>query len=253
MLKDILKAKKEKKPLLMMNHLVIGYPSLEDNWIMLETMAAAGADTIELQFPFSEPVADGPLFVQANQAALDTGITVSACFEFMEKATKAFDIPFLMMGYYNTVFAMGEERFCQRLAEVGAKGMIVPDLPIEESKNFFASAEKYELSPVLIVTPNSSAERIAEVTKHSKGFVYCVARKGVTGLSTSFDLDLGTYLETVKSTTDLPIALGFGVKSHEDLDYLVGKVDMAIIGTAGLNAYKAGGKKGLSDLLSWKN
>lgn len=253
MLEQILKEKKSEKPLLMMNHLVIGYPSLEDNWIMLETMVNAGSDIVELQFPFSEPIADGPLFVKANQKALDNGISIEDCFQFMKKATAAFEIPFLMMGYYNTVFAMGEENFCQRLAEAGAKGMIVPDLPIEESKNFFAMAEKYGLSPILIVTPNSSVERLAEVTVHSRGFVYCVARKGVTGLSTSFDQDLETYLKNVRSTTNLPLALGFGVQSHADLEYLVGKVDMAIIGTAGLQAYEKGGAKALGELLNWRN
>lgn len=236
-----------------MNHLVIGYPSLEDNWTMLETMVAAGSDIVELQFPFSEPIADGPLFVKANQKALDNGISIEDCFQFMQKATSAFDIPFLMMGYYNTVFAMGEENFCKRLSEAGAKGMIVPDLPIEESGHFFAMAEKYQLAPVLIVTPNSSLERLKEVTQHSKGFVYCVARKGVTGLSTSFNQGLETYLENVRSTTDLPLALGFGVQSHADLEYLVGKVDMAIIGTAGLQAYEKGGAKALADLLTWNS
>lgn len=219
---------------------------------MLETMVAAGSDIVELQFPFSEPIADGPLFVKANQKALDQGITIEDCFQFMQKATAAFEIPFLMMGYYNTVFAMGEENFCQRLSEVGAQGMIVPDLPIEESGEFFAMAEKYGLSPVLIVTPNSDLERMAEVTKHSRGFVYCVARKGVTGLSTSFNDDLEDYLQAVRSTTDLPLALGFGVQSHADLEYLVGKVDMAIIGTAGLKAYEKGGAGALRDLLSWR-
>jgi len=251
MLEQLLKERKALKPLLMMNHLVIGYPSLEENWSMLETMVAAGSDMVELQFPFSEPIADGPLFVEANQVALDNGITMEDCFLFMQKATQAFDIPFLMMGYYNVVFVMGEEEFCRRLAAVGAKGMIVPDLPIEESENFFKHAAHYHLSPILIVTPNSTPERIAEITKQSRGFVYCVARKGVTGLSTSFDEGLMTYLETVRATTDLPIALGFGVQSHEDLNFLIGKVDMAIIGTAALKAYKAGGLEALRELLSW--
>ena len=252
MLDQCLKDKKSKKSLLKMNHLVIGYPSIEDNWKMLEVMWATGSDIVELQFPFSEPIADGPLFVKANQAALDNGITIDDCFAFMKEAYERFDILFLMMGYYNTVFAMGEEKFCQRLSDSGASGMIVPDLPIEESSDFFKYADLYRLCPILIVTPNSSPERIAEVTKNSKGFVYCVARKGVTGLSTSFDGDLEDYLSTVRSTTDLPLALGFGVKSHEDLDYLVGKVDMAIIGTAGLKAYETGGVQGLTELLAWE-
>jgi tryptophan synthase alpha chain len=251
MLEAYLKDQLKTKSLLLMTHMVLGYPSFDDNWKMLEVMESVGADVVELQFPFSEPVADGPLFVMANQASLDAGTTVEQCFEFMKRASARFKMPLLMMGYYNTVFAMGEEAFCKRLAECGGRGAIVPDLPLEYAKPFLALAEEHNLSIVQIITPNSSVERRAELVGASKGFVYCVARKGVTGRETSFG-EVGAYLEGCRALTNLPLALGFGVKSHEDLKQIEGKADMAIIGTAGLQAWKSGGAVALKNLLDWR-
>jgi len=250
MLELHLKTKLKEKPILLMTHMVLGYPSFEDNWKMLEVMEACGADVVELQFPFSEPVADGPVFVLANQASLDSGTTVEQCFAFFKKASSHFSMPLLMMGYYNTVHAMGEKKFCQRIKEAGGVGSILPDLPIQYSAEYFSACQEQDLSPIQIVTPNASTERLKVLAGHSRGFVYCVARKGVTGKDTAFE-GLDTYLARVRSVTNLPLALGFGVKSHEDIRSLIGKADMAIIGTAGLQAWTAGGAKALSTLLDW--
>lgn len=251
MLESILKEKLKEKKLLLMTHLVIGYPSFEDNWAMLEEMEKAGADLVELQFPFSEPVADGPLFIKANQASLDAGTTIEQCFDFMAKASQRFSFPILMMGYYNTVYAMGESLFCKKVNDAGGKGMIVPDLPIEESTHLFEEAKQNDLSSILIMTPNSTKERKEEIAKHSSGFIYCVARKGVTGLNTNFNDEVTAYLQELRSITSLPIALGFGVRTHEDLKFLEGKADIAIIGSAALEAYEQGGRQSLAKLLSW--
>ena len=252
MLEAYLKARLQHKSLLLMTHMVLGYPSFQANWEMLEVMEEADVEVVELQFPFSEPVADGPLFVMANQASLDAGTTVDQCFEFMKKASARFKMPLLMMGYYNTVFTLGEEKFCQRLAECGGKGAIVPDLPLEYAQDFLLLARKSNLSIVQIVTPNSSRERQAELARASSGFVYCVARKGVTGRQTSFDQNMENYLSDMRACTSLPVALGFGVKSREDLLQIEGKAHMAIIGTAGLQAWKDGGAAGLKKLLQWR-
>jgi tryptophan synthase alpha chain len=248
----ILNAKQD-KGLALMTHMVLGYPSFDDNWAMLESMEKVGADVVELQFPFSEPIADGPVFVAANQASLDAGTTMDQCFEFMKKASERFSMPLLMMGYYNTAYAMGETAFLEKLKACGGKGTIIPDLPLEYAHAFLAEAKRLELEVVQIITPNSSLERKKEVAQASNGFVYCVARKGVTGKKTSFDENLDDYLDEVKSACPLPIALGFGVKSHDDIRALVGKVDMAIIGTAGLQAWVDGGAKALEELLSWRD
>lgn len=250
MLENHIRNKLKEKPILLMTHMVLGYPSFEDNWSMLEVMEASGADIVELQFPFSEPVADGPVFVQANQASLDSGTTVDDCFSFFEKAAKRFSMPLLMMGYYNTVHAQGELDFCKRLKQVGGTGSIVPDLPIQYSDDYFNACAEEGLAPIQIVTPNASLDRLKALAGHSRGFVYCVARKGVTGKQTTFE-GIDAYLKRVRSATDLPLALGFGVKSHEDIKSLIGQVDMAIIGTAGLQAWTEGKEDALGSLLAW--
>ena len=122
----------QEKDLMLMTHVVCGYPSFEENWRMLELMDENGADIVELQFPFSEPSADGPLFVKANQAAVDAGVTVHDCLEFMKKASERFSFKILMMGYLNTAWKMGYEKFTDALVEAGATGFILPDLPVEE-------------------------------------------------------------------------------------------------------------------------
>lgn len=253
MLKAYLAEQAEKKGLLLMTHMVLGYPSFEDNWSMLEVMEEVGADVVELQFPFSEPVADGPVFVAANQASLDAGTTVEQCFDFMKRASERFSMPLLMMGYYNTAYSMGESNFLKTLKDCGGRGTIIPDLPLEYSEAFLAEAQALSLDVVQIITPNSSLERKKVVAEASMGFIYCVARKGVTGKDTDFDAQIDQYISDVKSVSDLPLALGFGVKSHKDLVALEGKVDMAIIGTAGLQAWLSGGKEALRELLDWRS
>ena len=132
-LESYIAERKQHKDLLVMAHVVCGYPSFEANMQELEIMHEAGVDLVELQFPFSEPSADGPLFVHANEQSLKSGTTVDQCFDFMKLVSERFSFKVLMMGYYNTVFKMGEEVFVQRLKEAGGVGYIVPDLPLEES------------------------------------------------------------------------------------------------------------------------
>ena len=121
------------RPAMIMTHVVCGYPSFEANWKALEIMDSFGVDLVELQFPFSEPSADGPLFVKANQEAINNGVHVNDCFEFMAKVTARFSFKVVMMGYYNTVFKTGQSTFMRRLKEAGAVGFILPDLPLEEA------------------------------------------------------------------------------------------------------------------------
>lgn len=132
-LQHFIAERKQSKDILVMAHVVCGYPSFEENLQELEIMAEAGVDLVELQFPFSEPSADGPLFVHANEQSLKSGTTVEQCFEFMQLVSARFPFKVLMMGYYNTAFKMGEAAFVKRVKDAGGVGYILPDLPIEES------------------------------------------------------------------------------------------------------------------------
>ncbi|WP_240193398.1 tryptophan synthase subunit alpha [Desulfobulbus alkaliphilus] len=216
-----------------MTHLVVGYPSLEVNRAVIRQMAAHGVDCIELQIPFSEPIADGPVILRASQESLRHGTRVEDCFRFGQEMAREYpDICFLFMTYYNIVFKYGEQNFLHRTRDIGFLGTIIPDLPPEEGQEYLKTSKKLGLAPILFFTPTSSDKRMREVAGQGQGFMYCVARRGVTGGQTAFDSSLDQYLERCRRATDLPLAVGFGISSREDVALLTGKADMAVIGTA---------------------
>jgi len=226
-----LRKKLEKKDILLMTHIVLGYPSLEVNREVIKQMVNNGVDCIEMQIPFSEPMADGPVILKANQEALANGTTVDGCFKFAAEIIQEHDIPFLFMTYYNIIFKYGEEAFFKRAADIGMKGFIIPDLPPEMADSFLKLADKYNIAPILIFAPTSTDDRMQELANHGRGFIYCVARRGVTGKKSEFGDDFGAYLSRCKAATNLPLAVGFGIQSKEDIDALRGKADMAVIGS----------------------
>ena len=134
MLETYLRKRLEKKDILLMTHIVLGYPSFEDSLRIIESMVEAGVDLMELQIPFSEPIADGPVILQANQKALGAGVTVNDALRFAERVARTFEIPFLFMSYYNIPFRYGVEGFVSAMAEMGLQGAIIPDLPPEEGE-----------------------------------------------------------------------------------------------------------------------
>jgi tryptophan synthase alpha chain len=223
----------QNKPILLMTHLVLGYPSLEINRQVIRQMAENGVDCIELQIPFSEPMADGPVILKANQDALSRGIRVSDCFEFAAEVVRDFpQVNFLFMTYYNIIFRYGEEAFIRRAAQIGIRGFIVPDLPPEEGESYLRLSKQYGTAPIMFFTPTSTDARMRKVEKMGDGFIYCVARKGVTGKKTAMDDSLAQNLDRYRKATALPLAVGFGISSREDVAMLEGKADMATIGTA---------------------
>lgn len=244
-LEKYIRKKLKQKPICLMTHVIAGYPTFDDNLRALEIMAENNVDVVEIQMPFSEPIADGPVFVYANQESLKLGTTVSSFFNFVKQAASQFDFPILMMGYYNTVFKMGEDTFLDRLINSGGKGFIIPDLPVEEGNLLFQKAIEKSLSSILLVTPTTPIERMKRISKSGSGFIYVVARKGVTGKKTSFCDTFDLYLEQCRQSIDLPLAVGFGISTKADLDFLTGKAEIAIIGTVLLKAWEQNGEKGL--------
>lgn len=234
MLENYIRERREQRDLLLMTHIVIGYPDFDTSMRTVQSMVEAGVDLMELQIPFSEPIADGPVILHANQRALAVGATVEQCFEFAAQASRRFDIPFLFMSYYNILYRYGVQAFAQRMAELGLCGAIVPDLPPEEAAEYLEAMSLHDLAPIFIFSPNTSAERLAYIAGCAKGFVYCVARKGVTGSATEFSGDLDSYLQRCRAATDLPLAVGFGLKDAEDVAFLRGKADIAVVGSQSL-------------------
>ncbi len=241
MLESYLRRRLIQKEILLMTHIVLGYPSFDDCWKIIAAMVASGVDLMELQIPFSEPTADGPVIVRANQRALAGGVTVAECLEFARKVTAAFDIPFLIMSYYNIPFTYGLNIFAATMAACGLQGAIIPDLPPEEGTDFFAAMQSQNLAPILIYSPTTSSDRRRYIASFAGGFIYCVARKGVTGLETDFSQELETYLQNCRRSTPLPLALGFGIKAKADIDFLKSKADIAVIGSQAIRVMEADG------------
>lgn len=230
-LEEYIRKTQQDKKILLMTHIVLGFPSLEVNREVIRQMVENGVDLIEMQIPFSEPVADGPVIVKANQEAIEVGTKVNDCLEFAAEITAAYDIPFLFMTYYNILYQYGVENFFKKAEEIGIKGFIIPDLPPEEGEDFFQLSKHYDIAPILIYAPTSTAERMKYLSSFGQGFIYCVARKGVTGKQTEFDQEFNSYMDRCRTSTDMPLAVGFGISSKEDVDSLIGKADIAVIGT----------------------
>lgn len=231
MLETYIRERRRQKDILLMTHIVMGYPDFETSMEVVEQMVEAGVDLMELQIPFSEPMADGPVILGANQASLEGGARVERCFEFAKQAAERFDIPFLFMTYYNILFKYGVDSFVAKMAKINIKGSIVPDLPPEEGKEYLTSMDQRSLAPVHIFSPMTSNERMNFLAAKTQGFVYCVARKGVTGKETRFTSELGDYLDRCRQSTTLPLAVGFGVKDQKDVEFLKGKADIAVVGS----------------------
>lgn len=240
-LEGVVRKKLSEKDILLMTHIVIGYPSFDDSLRVVEAMVEAGVDVMELQIPFSEPMADGPVILHANQKALEAGSTVERCMEFGEAVSQRFDIPFLVMTYYNILFKYGVERFAARLASAGLVGAIVPDLPPEEADDYLAAMKANALAPIFIYSPTTSDERMRRIDEVAEGLIYCVARKGVTGAETSFSEDFRAYLARCRAATRLPLALGFGVKDAADVEFLRGQAELAVIGTQTIRVMESDG------------
>lgn len=214
-----------------MTHLVLGYPSFDVNREVIRQMVDNGVDLIELQIPFSEPVADGPVILKANQDALGGGIKVRDCLAFAAEVAKEHDIPFLFMTYYNILFKYGLESFVNKAAEIGIRGFIIPDLPPEEGVEYLQLVSRKGIAPIQIFAPTSTPERMRFLADNGAGFIYCVARRGVTGTKTDFDAGFNDYISQCREATDLPLAVGFGIRDRDDVLMLEGKVDIAVIGS----------------------
>lgn len=231
MLEQYIRERQREHDILLMTHVVLGYPSFEASLDIVAAMVDAGVDLMELQIPFSEPVADGPVILHANQKALEVGASVERCLEFAAQACERFQIPLLFMSYYNILYRFGVERFLERCKSLGIAGTIVPDLPPEEGEDYLSAAARADVCPIFIYSPTTSRQRLQYLAGHGRGFIYCVARPGVTGNRTEFSEELSAYLARCRQATSLPLAVGFGVKQRSDVEFLRGKADIAVVGS----------------------
>ena len=213
--------------------LTIGDPDLDASLALIREMEAAGADMIELGVPYSDPLADGPVIQRASQRALRGKLTT--ILDVMVIARRAKEagskLPFILFTYYNPILQLGFDRFFDLAQANNISGMIVPDLPIEEDEEFRALAETHGLHLIPLVAPTSS-QRVSRIAKKARGFVYCVSSLGVTGERATFASDIDALLDTVRSATDVPIAIGFGISNREQVARFESRCDGVIVGSA---------------------
>lgn len=211
----------------LMTHVVIGYPSLEHTYQRVKRMVAAGVDMIELQIPFSDPLADGPAITEANQTALQNGVTVDRCIQFINQVTKEFSIPFIVIGYYNTLLHHDLGLLKQ------AAAITFPDIPMTEEpyEHYIERAHAVGINVIQLVSPATTVERLKQISKVAEYYVYCVARYGITGAGDQYT-DLKTYLDRVRNYIDSPLAVGFGIKTPAQVEALRGLADIAVVGSA---------------------
>lgn len=206
-----------------------GYPD-QDGFPEVLSSVAAAADLVEIGIPFTDPMADGLTIQQASHQALAGGATLDGLITMLESVELA--VPHVFMGYYNPFLAYGLARLVDRMSDVGTAGLIVPDLPREESGELFALLEGRGMALVQLVAPTTPPVRMALLAEASRGFVYAVTAKGTTGKATTFDEEALAYLDRVKAVSTLPVLAGFGVRERSQVSELAGHVDGVVVGSA---------------------
>jgi tryptophan synthase alpha subunit len=240
----------------LMTHVVIGYPSLEETKELVNIMEDNGVDFVELQIPFSDPLADGSTITMACEKSLALGTTVKDAFTLAETLAKQVRIPLLFMAYYNTVFHYGTKQFCKDAANVGISGVIVPDMPIDEEKreHFYAHCKKNKLHAIHVISSVATNIRLQKNAEMATGFIYVTARQGITGVKNAIDKELFGFIQKVKTYFSIPIAIGFGISRKEQIKALRGKADIVVIGSALLDLInkniKSNRKKIIKDFIA---
>ena len=210
--------------------MTVGYPDLETSIELVKAMVAAGGAGIELGIPFSDPLADGPTVQKASYTALQGGTHPRDVLDVVRRLrADGVAVPLILMGYLNTFLACGEESFISDAAAAGADGLIIVDLPPEESDATKALCEKNGLDLIYLLAPTSDDGRIAEVASRASGFIYCVGVVGVTGARASISAELPDFLRRLRTKTDLPLVVGFGISKREHVQALEGLADGAIV------------------------
>jgi tryptophan synthase alpha chain len=233
-----------------MTHVVAGYPDLETSAKLVERMAASGADLVEIQIPFSDPLADGPTITRANHDALRGGIRPEDCFRLVERLKPKVNLPLILMTYANIPFRMGIVQFVLKAADCGASGAIIPDLPFDEQEggegDRFA-VEGLHLVPVL--SPGMGESRLRRILETAQGMAYLTLKVGTTGALERTQSRGLEFIARVRSKTRLPLAAGFGISSAGQISALRDRADAVVIGSHVLDIFNASGLEGVSIFL----
>ncbi|MGI9010485.1 MAG: tryptophan synthase subunit alpha [Nitrososphaeraceae archaeon] len=218
-------------------YVVAGYPDIKTSEHIITSLINGGADIIEIGIPFSDPIADGSTIQDAIQSSLISGTTPDMCLELASRIRKTFpNIPLIIMTYSNILYKKGYIQFAEKAKENGIDGLIIPDIPIEESKEYLNTAQNTGLSTIFLVSPNTSEKRLKMISRICTGFLYAISVYGTTGERKNFDEYTIESIKRVKKVTaadELPLAVGFGISNPQHVKYMIDAgADAVIIGSA---------------------
>ena len=209
-----------------------GDPDIATTELLLIELAAAGADIIELGVPFSDPVADGEVIQRASERALRNGVTLRDALACAARAKQRIDVPIVLFSYFNPLLKFGEQKLAKEAKQAGVDGVLVTDLIPEEAQSWTETLVQFDLDPIFLVAPTTSDERLARIAQHASGFIYAVSRAGVTGARDEMSRDAEALVKRVRSVSDLPVAVGFGISTAEQVREVWRFADAAVIGSA---------------------
>jgi tryptophan synthase alpha chain len=232
----------EKKKDILSVFFTAGYPHLNDTVSIIEGLEKEGVDLIEIGFPFSDPLADGPVIQQSSKVALENGMTLNLLFEQLKDIRSKVKIPLLLMGYLNPVMQFGVENFCKKASEIGIDGIILPDLPLQEYLDHYQRLfERYNLSNIFLVTPQTVEQRIRMIDKNSNGFIYLVSSASTTGTQNGVSAEKEKFFQRInKLKLRNPVVTGFGISDRASFASASKYCNGAIIGSAFIKALEQG-------------
>ncbi len=222
--------KKNKKAFIVF--ITAGYPNFEITRRLVLELEKNGADLIELGVPFSDPLADGPVIQESSRLSIESGTNLSKILALVKSLRRQTRIPLALMTYYNIIFCFGKKRFLNLARSSGVDGIIIPDLPPEEDRDFISEAARYGIDTIFFLSPTTPAKRIPFINKSSRGFIYYVSLTGVTGPRQKLPADLVRNLKIIKKYTNKPVCVGFGVSNPAQVKQIFHLADGVIIGSA---------------------
>lgn len=231
-IKDVFVKLKRSKSKAFIPYITAGDPDCEKTVEILELFAENGADVIELGVPFSDPMADGPVIQSAMERALKSGTTLKKTLEIVEKFRKKFKTPIILMGYLNPFFAYGFEQFAKDAKTSGIDGVLIVDLPPEETEEYTKILNKNKITQIFLATPTTDTKRMGIINKYASGFIYFVSVTGVTGVRNVLPFETANKLKILKTYFKIPVVLGFGISGPETIEQFYNYADGFVVGSA---------------------
>ncbi len=229
-IEKVFETKRKSGEKVLIAYLMAGHPTLEASEELVYALERGGAGIIELGVPFSDPLADGPVIQAAAVCALENGTTLRKIFDMVSRIRQKTQVPLVLMAYYNSLLGYGVEAFFDACKIAGIDGVIIPDLPYEEQQE--VTPYLVENIPLIPLAAPTSGSRLQKILAHARGFVYCISSLGVTGTQDGFHREVEGFLSQVRAVSDLPLAVGFGIASSQDVRRLAPYVDGIIVGSA---------------------